>query len=111
MGPEEYVASMGDRKMRENFKEQQARLRHDKNVQKKLGLLSQSIDVAGKVGGKFVPGAKLLSSVASGGVKLSASAMKDSQGKIEGLHPAPQVGESVIKVFDNFFADQNQCSA
>ena len=111
MGPEEYVASMGDRKMRENFKEQQARLRRDSNVQKKLGLLSQTIDVAGKVGGKFVPGAKFLSSVASDGIKLSASAIKDSQGQIEGFHPVPQVGESVIKVLDNFFADQSRCSA
>ena len=106
MGPEEYVASMGDRKMRENFKEQQARLLHDKKIQKNMGLLSQSIDVAGKIGGRFIPGAKLLSTVASGGVKLSASAMKDSQGGIETLHSAPQVGELVTQMLEDFFADR-----
>ena len=106
MGPEEYVASIGDRKMREKVKEQQARLLHDKKIQKNMGLLSQSIDVAGKIGGRFMPGAKLLSTVASGGVKLSASAMKDSQGGIEGLHSAPQVGELVTQMLGEVFADR-----
>ena len=94
MGPEEHVSSMGDRKMRENFKEQQGRLQHKQKVQKNMSLVSQSIDIAGKV----IPGGKLLSTLASGTVKLSASAMKDPQGKGGGMYPAPQVGQLVAEV-------------
>lgn len=102
MGSEEHVASMGARKMRENFKEQQARLQHKQKVQKNMGLMSQSFNIAGRV----IPGGKLLSTLASGTVKLSASAMKDPQGKVGGMHSAPQVGELVSKVLNDVFADQ-----
>ena len=101
MGPEEHVASMGDRKMRENFKEQQARLQVKQKTQKNMGLLSQSIDIAGKL----IPGGKLVSTLASGTIKLSASAMKDPQDKTGGLHPAPQVGELVTNMLEDVFAD------
>ena len=93
MGPEDYVASMGDRKMRENFKEQQARLQRKQKTQKNLGLLSQSIGIAGKI----IPGGKLVSTLASGTVKLSASAMKDPQGKTTGMQSMPPVGELASK--------------
>ena len=102
MGSEEHVASMGARKMRENFKEQRARLQHKQKVQKNMGLMSQSFIIAGKV----IPGGKLLSTLASGTVKLSASAMKDPQGKAGGIHSAPQVGELVTEVLNDVFADQ-----
>lgn len=101
---------MGDRKMREDFKKQQARVLKSQKIQKNMGIVSQSIDVAGKVG-KFIPGARYLSNVASGAVKLSATAMKDPQGKTEGMHSAPQIGELVTKELDNVFADQGWCSA
>ena len=83
MGPEDYVASMGDRKMRETFKAQQARLRREKNIEKSVRYLGQGLSVA--AGFNKVRSASpskknnLMVSAVSLGLSHAASAMKSSR--------------------------------
>lgn len=77
---------MGDLKTRSNVLTQQAHQHHEHKVQKNMALLGQSVKIAGDVVPK-IPGTRTMTRTAtnalSGLVKLSATAMKSDEGKMQ----------------------------
>ncbi|KAL8950861.1 MAG: hypothetical protein Q9222_003138 [Ikaeria aurantiellina] len=83
MGSEQYVASMGALKMRENFKQQQAKMKRDKRVETGMRYLGHGLGIAGKINGVRTASpskqSNLLLSAVSAGLNAGGSMMRDSR--------------------------------
>ncbi|KAL8994614.1 MAG: hypothetical protein Q9169_005458 [Polycauliona sp. 2 TL-2023] len=109
-GAEQHVASMGDKIMRENAKQLQAKMKRKQRISQGVGLVGQSLGIAGAKG-PLKQGQVMLSAV-SAGMGLGNTMMRQSNAQRpmaqNSNQPAPDVTVYNNYYFSNSSIDQSQ---
>ncbi|KAL8804334.1 MAG: hypothetical protein Q9182_002616 [Xanthomendoza sp. 2 TL-2023] len=116
-GAEQHVASMGEKIMRENFKQSQAKQKRDQRITRGVGLVGQGIGIAGAKG-PVKQGQVLLSAIGAG-LGAGGSMMRQSNQRPVGQvvqQPAPgisvpsdtqEIADTCMVVYNNYYFSSN----
>lgn len=113
MGTEQLLASMGDLKVRELAKQQQAKAKRDKRIMQGVSYLGHGLGIAGKVNGVRAASpskqSNAMLSAVSAGLSFGGAMMKDrtSQSHAAAPSPAPAVYNHYYYSNDNFGRPQS----
>ncbi|KAL8809020.1 MAG: hypothetical protein Q9200_003798 [Gallowayella weberi] len=99
-GAEQHVASMGEKIMRENFKQAQAKQKRDQRITRGVGLVGQGIGIAGAKGP--VKQGQVLFSAIGAGLGAGGSMMRQSNQR-----PMGQVVQQPAPVYNNYYFSNN----
>lgn len=109
MGTEQHVASMGDLKMRENAKQQQAKMKRDKKIEMGMRYLGQGLGIAGKINGVRAASPskqnKMMLSAVSAGLSFGGSMMRDRSSHQHPAAPAQQPAGEYNHTIDTYHDD------
>ncbi|KAL8733229.1 MAG: hypothetical protein Q9166_002246 [cf. Caloplaca sp. 2 TL-2023] len=100
MGAEQHVASMGDLKMRENFKEREAKMKRNKRMEQGARIVGQGIGLAGAKGP--VKQGQVIFGAISAGLGVGGSMMRQSNQR-----PVPQATHQPAPVYNNYYFSNN----